>query len=265
MSRTIESYQHHIDTTVAHCHRSWLVLRRTTLLGDEYLVTPHLCQSNYCSVCRPRNLVKLRKMLYESLKHHRWRLITLTFPDHSQDVLEQLKNLYRQFKRFIQRVRRIYPDLAFVRTIEIHQSGYPHIHMIVDSYIPVSFVQKHWHDVGGGFVSIRNKKRGERTSYVYTHKDAAHYLTDELEKANQDPHKLGHVFWQASCRAITTSRNLKLSAGSGEWSFYRVAKDLTDAMYQYEEALQLSRWNSTPTPSIHYGADAVKIGYGFSD
>src|SRR4030042_128148 len=137
MPRTLASYQHHIDTTVAHCHTSWIVLRRNTLLGDEYILSPHLCKSNYCEVCRPRNLIALRKCLYDSLKHHRWRLITLTFPDHSADVLEQLVKLYRTFKRFVQRIRRVYPNIAFVRAIEIHQSGYPHIHVIVDSYIAI--------------------------------------------------------------------------------------------------------------------------------
>lgn len=265
MARTLESYQRHLDTTVAHCHRSWLVLRRTTLLGDELLVTPHLCKSNYCEICRPKNLIALRKMLYESLKHHRWRLVTLTFPDHSQDVLTQLQTLYKSFKRFVQRVRRVYPQIAFIRSIEIHQSGYPHVHMIVDKYIPIAMIQKHWHDVGGGFVSIRNKKRGDKTSYTYTYKDAAHYLTDELEKVNQDPHRLGPTFWRAQCKAITTSRNLQLHSQTNEWRFVRAAASLTDAMSEYEVIRDCAKWNSEPIPSIHYGANSIICGYGISD
>ena len=57
--RTLESFHHHLETTVANCHTSWIVLKRNTLLGDEYIITPHLCKSNYCDVCRPKNLINL--------------------------------------------------------------------------------------------------------------------------------------------------------------------------------------------------------------
>ena len=263
--RTLESFNKHLTHTVAHCHTSWIVLRRTTLLGTEYLITPHLCKSNYCDVCRPRNLVALRKQLYESLGHRKWRLVTLTFPDHSKDILTTLINLNRQFKRFIQRIKRVHKSLAFLRAIEIHQSGFPHVHLIIDSYIPVAFLQKHWHDVGGGFVKINSKKRGEKKCYAYTYRDAAHYLTDELEKHNQDPHRLGPTFWQAACKTITTSRNIKIKKRQTEWCFYNHARNLGEAMTCYEVDKANAEFLRTPIPTINYGKDVIKVGYGYSE
>lgn len=262
--RSLESFHHHLETTVANCHTSWIVLKRNTLLGDEYIITPHLCKSNYCDVCRPKNLINLRKVLYDSLGHRRWRLVTLTFPDHSADLLTTLRTMNLQFKRFIQRIKRVHQNLAFVRAVEIHQSGFPHIHMIIDNYIPIAFLQKHWHDVGGGFVKINSKKRGEKKTYTYSYRDAAHYLTDELEKKVQDPHRLGHIFWQASCRSITTSRNLKLKKLETEWRFYDHARTLKDAFFSYELDKDTAEFKNLPVPQIHYGKNSYRVGFGFT-
>jgi hypothetical protein len=195
--------------------------------------------------------------------HRRWRLITLTFPDHSADVLTTLKNLYRNFKRFIQRVRRKYPNIAFIRTIEVHQSGFPHIHMVIDNYIPISFLQKHWHDLGGGWVDITSGNKESKVKRPANAKQAARYLTEELEKRVQDPHKLGHVFWQANLKSVTTSRNLDITQSSGEWQFKRNAIDLQDAMYEFEFLKLKATWEDSIAPSVHYGRDCVKIGAAY--
>ena len=178
MPRSLGSFQSHLDKTVANCSTSFLVLRRSTIFGDEFMVTHHMCKSNYCKLCRPKNLIALRKVLYESLNYHRWRMIDLTFPDHSVDPLTALQSIYKTFKQFIQKVRYKYPDIAFVRTIEIHQSGFPHLHMIVDKYIPVAFIQKCWHDQGGGQPgrpgrrprATRNGRRAARAALDGSHR-----------------------------------------------------------------------------------------------
>jgi hypothetical protein len=260
--RTLASFDHHLEHTVGKCCRSWISLGRTTLLGDEYLVTPHLCKSNYCPVCRKKNLLSIRKQLFNAMKGRRWRLVTLTFPDHSKDVLTTLRNLYRQYKRFIQRVRRAYPDISFVRTIEIHQSGFPHIHMVVDTFVPIAFLRKHWQDVGGGIVDITSGQRQSKIKKPAGYKQAARYLTEELEKRVQDPHRLGAIFWQASCKSITTSRNLQMTSSSGEWQFKGAHPTLEDAMYHYEWLKYSSRYNGTPTPGVHIGKDSFFIAPG---
>ena len=258
--RSIESYHRHLERTVANCGTSWIVLSRNTLLGEEFLLTPHMCKSNYCDNCRKRNLLKLRKSLFKTMYHRRWRLVTLTFPDHSADVLTTLRSLYRNFKKFIQRVRRKYPGISFIRTIEVHQSGFPHIHLVVDSFIPIAFLQKHWHDLGGGWVDITSGNKQSRVKRPANAKQAARYLTEELEKRVQDPHKLGHVFWQANLKSVTTSRNLDIAQSTGEWQFKRNAKDLADAMYEFEFLKMKATWEDNAAPGVHYGRDCIRIG-----
>ena len=136
--------------------------------------------------------------------------------------------------------------------------------MIVDKYIPVAFIQKWWHDQGGGHVSIHAKKQQGKNTYAFNYKDAAHYLTDEIEKASQDPHRLGAIFWQSMCKTITTSKNLKMKKTDKEWMFVSVSKDFTQAYSHFEYMQMQAAWNNSTPPSIHYGQDAVKFGFGFS-
>ena len=64
--------------------------------------------------------------------------VTLTYSrETSKDICWQQTNRY--FNRYVQKIRRIkrgiqrdtlYPDLAYLRVIERHKDGYPHIHVI---------------------------------------------------------------------------------------------------------------------------------------
>lgn len=274
--RTLESYYKHVNKALLQCRKSYIVLKRDTLLGLEYIITPHLCKSNFCPVCRAKNIRLIRKALYLSMSKDKWRLITLTFPDHSLDILDQLKRLSKQFKRFIQRLKRRYPSLKFVRTVELHASKYPHIHMVVNSYIPVSLLTYHWRAVGGGIVDITNHSKCRICGLKYpcrcgklkrapSYKVAARYLTDELEKKYQDPHSLGSIFWQANVKPITTSRNFHFKKTSKEWSYVARYDQLKDAMYHYEELAYCAQWNEKPTPSIHYGSNSIYVSYGLSE
>jgi hypothetical protein len=272
--RTPETFQDHLDHVVSQCCTRWLVLQTLTLLGPEYIITPQLCKSNYCPTCRAHNLRRLRQALYISLRKKQWRLVTLTYPDHTLDKLDVLKNTARQFKRLVQRLRRRYPHLTFVRTIELHESDFPHIHFIVDRYVTKSLLSKHWHDLGGGIVDVhayakcpvcgvRGKCQHNPHPKPLSYRTAANYLTDEIEKENQDPHRLGLVYWLAHIRSITTSRNLKLIPPKNEWKFYGVFDELSTAC---DNVFFMQRHGpNEPRPQLTTAEmkDGLYVGYGF--
>lgn len=275
--RSPESFKRHLENTVTKCGRSWLILQRQSLLGEEYMVTPHQCKSNYCPECRQRNLMCIRKMLYNTLASERWRLVTLTLPNHTITPLEGLCCIKKQFNNFTHRIRRKYPDIKFVRSIEIHQSGFPHIHLIVNQYVPKGFLSKAWHECGGGYTDIRvNRKCSvcgkplpcleHQGNHKFNFKQAARYLTEEFEKKFQDPHKLGNVFWQAGLKSITCSRNMSFKNAQSEWEYKCTAKTPEDAMYYFDWLKYKAKEGELPTPTIHsFNRDkAMIIGYGFS-
>jgi len=275
--RTIESYKKHITGTVTKCGSSWIICQKESLLGTEYLITPHQCKSNYCPQCRPRNLIQTRKMLYNTLATERWRLVTLTLPDHSANVLETLCKLKKQFNLFTKRLRRAYPEIKFVRAIEVHQSGFPHIHLIINRYVPKGFLSKAWHDIGGGYTDIRVNRKcsicGGKLpcaehpgNHKFNFKQAARYLTEEFEKKFQDPHRLGEVFWQAGTKSITCSRNISFKPVQSEWEFKGIAKSPADAMYYFDYMKYRAKEGEAPTPTVRsFDNDRAMIfGYGFS-
>ena len=248
-------------------------MRRDALFGDEYLITPRTCHSNYCPVCRAKNLRKLRAMLYRTMYGNRWRLITLTFPNHSKDPTQQLREIYKAFKNFILRLRRVNKKIKYIRVIELHKSGFPHIHLVVNKYVSLQFISEAWKQLGGGIVDIRSaahckicKKAAPcvhiKNKAIAGHKQAARYLTEEVEKKAQDPHRLGLVYWQSGCRTINLSRNLTLKKIKSDWCFERMYDNLSDAM----TILQIQKFNLEPGTENTIGwtleGDAILIGHG---
>jgi hypothetical protein len=230
MLRTLESFQHHLTDVVAACRTHWILLQRQTLLGLEYITLARPCQSQYCPDCRRVYLRQIRRSITDGIKGRRWRLVTLTYPDHTADRLVTLKGISRQFKLLIHYTTRRYPGLQYIRSIELHKSGMPHIHMIVDRYIPQAFIVKAWHDLGGGHVNVVSTRKcpvcSSRGPCIHnphpkplSYQEAAFYLTEEIEKAAQDPHRLGVIYWLAHVRSLTTSRAIKLRPRNSEYHF----------------------------------------------
>jgi hypothetical protein len=173
------------------------------------------------------------------------------------------------------RIRRKYPNAAYVRAIEIHASGYPHIHMVIDKYIPTAWLQLHWRECGGGMVDIREGKRCEvcgkprpcqhhTRAKRFSHHDAAGYLTEEIEKRAQDPHTLGVDFWCAAIRSISVSRGLKLRADESDWKYYQKAMSWDAIEELMESETFAARMYDRPQPTIATKGRVAFLGAGYS-
>jgi len=228
MKRTAETFRQHLEKVVATCGTTWLLLTRPSILGQEYLAIPNTCKSAYCPRCRPAQLRKLRKALFTAMARKTWRLCTLTFPWTPENPLEAFRQASRAWRRFQRKFEHAYPGTLWVRTLEVHQSGRPHFHMVVDRYIPQAHLERLWHEAGGGIVDIRmaHDKTGRRKACGY--KQAARYLTEEIEKTVQDPHRMGSELWQSGMRTITYCRAIKLRPQESDWTFYAARQTLDD-------------------------------------
>lgn len=83
------------------------------------------------------------------------KFVTLTFNDSMNFDIKDPKECNREFKRFIQRLKRRYPELKYIAVIEFqdrNDRGAVHYHMICNlPYIPKSELSDLW---GNGFVKI---------------------------------------------------------------------------------------------------------------
>jgi hypothetical protein len=237
--RTSESYSKHLDK-VAACGHSAIMLRKIGEFDSSYIVVAQSCHSNYCRRCRATNLHSLRKVLARSLTHDRWRMITLTYEQSHSSRDELIHSCNLTFDRFMKRLRRACPKLKFAKALEIHKTGFPHFHLVVNYYLPEKFVADSWRALGGGFVTIRegihcrlHNVKGCKQCFpnyaALVRVKLAEYLTDELEKTVQDPHLLGFDFWKHGRRSFSTSRNMKLKSGPGEFTFEKSYRNWGEA------------------------------------
>lgn len=271
--RTLESYNQHLENKVKNCGKSWLVLKQTTLLGSQYLLIPDRCKSNFCENCRKQNLLKLRKAMFATMRKDKWRLCTLTFPDHTKNLEQAIHDSYLMFKRLTRQLRKLQPNIKYIRSIEIHKSGFIHLHCVFNKFVPIKFIQEKWKEVGGGIADIRASKRcrfcHKPTPCIHTperkklgYRDAARYLTEEMEKTMQDPHKLGFIMWKNRVRTIATSRNMKLTEQTLPSEYIGKFSSLTQAYYLYEQLEYEAETKKGCEPSIKLGNQSVTFCAG---
>jgi hypothetical protein len=271
--RDKESYDHHLSNVVGQCCKQWIVLKTTTLLGDQFLMLPRRCKSNYCPNCRAENLRRLRKSLFQTMKRDKWRLCTLTWPDHNKNVESAIHDSYMMFKRLTRQLRKIRPGFKYIRSIEVHKSGFIHIHSVFNKYIPISEISAKWKEVGGGIVDVRATKKckycHKPTPCIHTnekrklsYKDAARYLTQEMEKKGQDPHQLGFLLWKNRVRTVATSRNVQLDSNKGAFTYVGTYNSATDAYWIYEMLQNDAYDGKSPSPTIGLGKSSIFIGPG---
>lgn len=274
--RTLESYETHLRDKVDQCCKSWLVLIRDTLLGPELIVTPYRCQSNYCPTCRSYNLHSIRAALIRTMRGERWRLVTLTYPPNAGTTEQLLVDSYSRFKRLANRLRKRTRGLKYIRTLEVHASGAIHHHCVFNRYLPQAYLQQAWRELGGGIVDItaagrchicKLKPPCKHIPHPRTpsYKQAARYLTEEIEKHIQDPHRLGPLLWIHRVRTITVSRSLKLQPPKQGIRYVGKYDHLEDAMSWRDYLEALEDFNDRPSTGIASTSSGFLIGKGYSD
>jgi hypothetical protein len=90
--------------------------------------------------------------------------------------------------------RKHHCSIKYIAVLEFHKSGIPHLHILLDRYVPQQWISQSWGALGGG--SIVHIK------YVDVHRIAhylAKYLTEELLMSAPE-----------RSRRVTTSRSIHL-------------------------------------------------------
>lgn len=102
---------------------------------------------NYANAVQKR--IRVRRLLTENFNENS-KFITLTFAENVTD----LDKANKEFKKFIQRLRRKYEGFRYLAVIEFQKRGAVHYHMISDlPYIENSELRGIW---SNGFVKINN-------------------------------------------------------------------------------------------------------------
>lgn len=138
------------------------------------------------------------------------KFITLTFRDTQAFDIRSPEATNKEFKKFIQKLRRRFGDFKFVRVIEFQDAnkrGAVHYHFIADlPYIDYEDLSKLW---GLGFVGI---------NYIKNCDNVGAYMSKYMAKDMEDPRLEGK-------KSYTTSRNLDKPIEDNTYRAERILKD----------------------------------------
>jgi hypothetical protein len=141
------------------------------------------CKAWGCGDCGPRKAYRLQKAIQAyAVKHQLTRLLTLTLDPSkappAEECIPHIRAVWAKLRVYLGRRerRRAKKAITFISILEFHKSGYPHLHVLIDRYIPQSWIRSSWNAVGGGqVVDIRRIYDLHRVSAYL-----AKYLTKEM-------------------------------------------------------------------------------------
>ncbi|MDW7669384.1 MAG: hypothetical protein SCJ93_11215 [Bacillota bacterium] len=133
-------------------------------------------QSPNYEMNRQRTLQKARSKLRRIIKCFKLdRFITLTFAENIQDVGQA----DAEFRKFMKRIRRRFPELKYVAVREFQKRGAVHYHMAVNTFINQEYLKKIW---GNGHVWIERRTGSQQQVINYICKYISKHMEDERLK-----------------------------------------------------------------------------------
>jgi len=167
---------------------------------DHRLVDSH-CNQFCCEYCRPRLLGNLKDNIVRyAEKYDLTRFITITFggkdlrrvvrPDNSFQYVMKRFNNWREYLR-----RKFGLRVSYINLIRSHKDGYCHLHILIDRFIPKSWLSESTAALGLGSTNVK---------YVDIHRVSA-YLSKYFSEKDHE------WFLPEGVHHYTTSRNIHLN------------------------------------------------------
>ncbi len=184
--------------------------------GKTYTQVARLsCKSWNCPVCGPKRAWRLSRGIIDAAQRLELRrFLTLTLNPRSctaEGSEKYIKDCWAKFRVSLGRLNG--KAIQYILVMERQKSGYAHLHILVDRYLPQPWVQQAWKAVGGGkFVNIKMVDIHRVAPYL------SKYLTKELILAAYRP----------GTRRYSTSRGIKLfaKAKKGAWQLLKMSVEI---------------------------------------
>ena len=119
-----------------------------------------LCNTWHCPYCGPRKSWKYQQIIAaKAIEFKLDRFMTLTL-DPKKIKGKPYKHLSESWRKLREAFRRKFgKSISYILVKEAHKSGIPHLHILVDQYIPQKWLSAKWANLGGGpMVDIRRIK-----------------------------------------------------------------------------------------------------------
>jgi len=198
----------------AHYCGRWTMVR---LLNGQYTYVRARCKSYGCPRCGPLKGRLVRHRIAQlAVGHGLQRMVTLTLDPKKLPVsasqkerTQYIRECWRSMRVYLR--RKLGKAVAFICVLEYQKNGNPHLHVLVNAFIPKEWLNRAWQALGGGFTFIQ---------FVDLHRVAA-YLSKYMSKGWLEEFPEG-------CRRITASRGLALFARSGDCGHWQLLRQPID-------------------------------------
>lgn len=188
------------------------------------------CGSWTCPYCRQRNLKRLQYRVFEgeiskgSENIFGQKFLTLTCPGKeyrdTYTPLEAHEEMQKNFAKLIKALKKRHGGFFYLKVVEKHKSGYPHIHVLLSGTAIAhkevkEEIESLWcHRYGMGFVWIVLIKKGFRAGIKYITK----YLVKDL--SNEPAENYGHIQSMGKYKRIFTASKgalVKIEKKKTDW------------------------------------------------
>ncbi len=155
------------------------------------------CKSWSCSYCGPRKARTARAAIRRKAEEMNLKyFLTLTLDpkklEHKKLAVPHLRLCFNKFREYLRRKYGFVPP--YICVLEFTKAGIPHLHILLDRFIPQAWISQTWADLGGGrIVYIKQVTIANVARYL------SKYLTKELILSAPK-----------GSRRITTARSIKL-------------------------------------------------------
>lgn len=157
----------------ANCGR-WTLMRQAP--GEPLRFVRLDCKTWACAYCGPKKARRAKRAIRDAaLRHNLRRFLTLTLdPAKIQgEPVRYLRGTFAKVRVYLH--KRFGRAISYIAILEFQQNGTPHLHVLVDRYIPQPWIASAWQAVGGGrMVDIRYVDLHRVSCYL------AKYLTKDL-------------------------------------------------------------------------------------
>ena len=217
-SSSLDSYKHNRNRGCG----KWSLKGRLNEQGYEEIRYIRLgCKKWTCERCGPRKARRVRHAIKaKAVDYNLKRFLTLTLdprycsPDDSMNYVRKCFNKFRTYLR-----RRYKGTISYITIVELQNSGYAHLHILIDRFIEQSWISGAWQAVGGGKIVFITQVDLHRVA-PYLSK----YLTKDL--------LLGES--AKKYRRYTTSRNIRLflKSTTGEWTVVKCPLEILLKLFE---------------------------------
>lgn len=145
----------------------WVVLRKKikerVLLKRAYVE----CGKFSCPYCRAKKKRRLARFISKACPKSEFSFLTLTLKYNNDTLAKRWHDLNHFWDILLKRFKRQVPNVKYFRVVELQKNGTPHIHALINFYVPNWVVKEIWTELtGDSFIAKFEKVRSSCSGYI---------------------------------------------------------------------------------------------------